>query len=449
MTTHLRSVRPGARVLGALLVPILVIGVAACGDDGSDGADASGPSASATDPSVATSDDGTTTTSPDGSADGGTGDTGNDGGEEHEGGGTPAGAYPTAIVDEEVANPAFEPLMRDISRRVEAAGLPGASLLVLHEGELVQQQAVGAYDLTNEVPIASASKWLTGATIMSLVDDGLFDLDEPISTYLPDVDGPQGTITMRQLVAFTSGVEYDERIPCYSDVSMTLAECNEIILDLPLLGRPGTGYRYTGTHLHVAAGVVEAVTGQTWEEVFQERIGEPLGMANTTFIHEQRGATAADGHPWPAGSAVSTLGDYGRFLEMLLHDGVAPDGTRLLSADAVAEMSVDQTGDARFVSAAAHRKAAETPYGVAHWLDYVDDEGRALVESSPGAFGFRPWIDHVNDIAGVYLIVDRDDTHVEDSPFQAPGSAADVQTSGEFVLVGAAEALGGQVPRRR
>jgi len=439
MTPRSAFTARGARICAALLVPLLAVVAVGCGDDGSEGADA--PDATA-DVSAATS------TMPEGSAP----DTTVPGDEEQDSdgaGATDDAAYPTAIVDEEVANPAFEPLMRDIARRVEAAGLPGASLLVLQDGELVQQEAVGAYSLTNVVPIASASKWLAGATIMSLVDDGLIDLDEPIGTYLPEVDGPQAAITMRQLVAFTSGVEYDERIPCYSDLSMTLAECNEVILDLPLLGRPGTGYRYTGTHLHVAAGVVEAVTGQPWEEVFQERIGEPLGMHDTTFIPEQRASTASDAHPQPAGSAASTLGDYGRFLEMLVHDGVAPDGTRLLSSEAVAEMSVDQTGDARFVSAAAHRKAAETPYGVAHWLDYVDDEGRALVESSPGAFGFRPWIDHVNDIAGVYLIVDRDDTHVEDSPFQAPGTAADVQTSGEFVLVGTAEALGGQVPRRR
>jgi CubicO group peptidase (beta-lactamase class C family) len=436
----LRTAHPRARgALVALVVAALVLPITACaGDDptAERTATASDAVAGASVPVVS---------GPTGSSDGTTGDGNTSQGTAS--GPTEAG-YPTAMVDEEVIDPAFEPLMADIARRVEAAGLPGASLLVLQDGEVVQQEAVGSYDLTTEVPIASASKWLAGATIMSLVDDGLLELDEPISTSLPGVDGPQGAITLRQLVAFTSGLPYDERIPCYGDLSMTLAACNEIILDLPLLGRPGTGYRYTGTHLHVAAGVAEAVTGQTWEEVFQDRIARPLGMDHTTFVHERPGRTASDGHPAPAGSAVSTLGDYGRFLEMLVHDGVAPDGTRVLSSEAVSEMSVDQTGDARFVSAAAHRKAAETPYGVAHWLDRVDDEGRAVVESSPGAFGFRPWIDHANDIAGVYLVVDRDDTHVEDA-VQAPGAAADVQTSGEFVVVGSAEALGGQVPSQR
>lgn len=362
-----------------------------------------------------------------------------------------AGPYSSAITGEVVANPAFKPLGRDITERITKAGLPGASLLVLHDGSLVEQEAFGSYTLDTVVPIASASKWLTGATIMSLVDDGLIDLDKPISTYLPNATGASGRITMRQLVSFTSGLEYDDRIPCVEDINKTLAQCNEEILALPLLAPPGTGYRYTSTHLHVAAGVAEAVTGQTFEQIFQERIAQPLGMTHTSFVNPVRTAKggAPDGHPNPAGSAVSTLGDYGRFLEMLVHEGVAPDGTRLLSAASIAAMSTDQTGDAKFVSAAAHHKASETPYGVGHWLDVVNPDGSALVESSPGKFGFRPWIDHVNNIAGVYLIVDEDDTHVADSPDRAADAASDVQTSGNFVLIGAAEALGGKVPAKR
>lgn len=357
--------------------------------------------------------------------------------------------YPSAVIDEPVDDPRFDALQGDMVRRAEAAGLPGTSLLVLHDGELVEQEAWGDYTLDTVVPIASASKWLTAAVIMTLVDDGRIDLDAPIRTYLPDTPEPAGSITTRQLMAFTSGVEYDERIGCYQDKTVTLADCNAQILALPLLGRPGTGYRYTGTHLHVAAGVAEAVTGQTFEELFQERIAGPLGMDDTTFTSPVRQATATDGHPQPAGSAFSSLGDYGRFLELLVHDGVAPDGTRILSSEAIAAMAHDQTGDARFVSAARHRKVAETPYGIGHWLDVVDADGNALVESSPGAFGFRPWIDHANGIAGVHLIFDQSDERVEDSPFQAEGITADVQTSGGYVLEGVAEALGGELPQAR
>jgi CubicO group peptidase (beta-lactamase class C family) len=355
--------------------------------------------------------------------------------------------YPSAITDEVVANPAFAPLEKEITRRIDAAQLPGASLLVLQDGKLVEQNAMGTYDLSTKVPIASASKWLTGATIMTLVEDDLIDLDVPISTYLPDATGPSGTITMRQLMSFTSGLEYDEKIPCYNDPTTTLAACNAEILKLPLLGKPGTGYRYTGTHLHVAAGVVEAVTHQPYEQVFQERIARPLGMTQTTFVNSLRAAASPDGHPLPAGSGMSTLGDYGRFMEMLVHDGVAPDGTQILLPATIAEMGTNQIADADFVSAAPDRKANETPYGLAHWLDMVDADGHAVLESSPGAFGFRPWFDHVNHVAGVYLIVDMDETHVPDSPFNTGAPAAeDVQTSGRWVVAGTVKALGGKLP---
>ncbi len=363
---------------------------------------------------------------------------------------TPAG-YQSAITDQVVDNPAFDRLTGEIARRTTAAGLPGSSLLVLQDGKLVEQQALGGYDLSTVVPIASASKWLSGVTIMSLVDDGLIELDAPISTYLPDATGRSGRITMRQLLSFTSGLEYDERIPCYQDLAKTLAQCATEILALPLLDEPGHGYRYTGTHLFVAAAVAEAVTGKTWEEIFQERVARPLHMDHTTFVggfHTVGGA--ADGHPAPAGSAFSTLGDYGRFLEMLVHDGVAPDGTRSLSPAAIAEMGRNQIADAKFVSAASGRKANETPYGLAHWLDVTAPDGTALVESSPGKFGFRPWIDHENHIAGVHLIVDKNDEHVADSPDRegGPGDPS-VQTSGNWVLVETAKALGGTVPDKR
>jgi CubicO group peptidase (beta-lactamase class C family) len=362
--------------------------------------------------------------------------------------GSPAAKpYTSAITDAVVANPAFGPMEKEITKRVTAAQLPGASLLVLQDGKLVEQNAVGTYDLSTKVPIASASKWLTGATIMTLVEDGLIDLDVPISTYLPDTTGPSAAITMRQLMSFTSGLEYDEKIPCYNDPTTTLAACNAEILKLPLLGKPGTGYRYTGTHLHVAAGVVEAVTHQTYEQVFQERIAQPLGMAQTTFVSALRAGASADGHPLPAGSGLSTLGDYGRFMEMLVHDGVAPDGTQILLPATIAEMGTNQIAHADFVSASPDRKANETPYGLAHWLDIVDADGHALLESSPGAFGFRPWFDHVNHIAGVYLIVDQDETHVPDSPYNTGATAPDdVQTSGRWIEVGAAKAFGGKLP---
>ena len=428
-STRSSWIRPAAVLATTAALGLALVG---CGQNTTGATGSSGPTGSTGSTGTSAARATTTVATPSGTA----------------GTGSPSAApYPSVITDEVVANPAFAPLEQEITKRITAAQLPGASLLVLQDGKLVEQNAVGTYDLSTKVPIASASKWLTGATIMTLVEDGLIDLDEPISTYLPDTTGPSAAITMRQLLSFTSGLEFDEKIPCYNDPTTTLAACNAEILKLPLLGKPGTGYRYTGTHLHVAAGVVEAVTHQTYEQVFQERIAKPLGMTETTFVNALRAAASPDGHPLPAGSGMSTLGDYGRFMEMLVHDGVAPDGTQILLPATIAEMGTNQIADADFVSASANRKANKTPYGLAHWLDMVDADGHAMLESSPGAFGFRPWFDHVNHIAGVYLIVDQDETHVPDSPFNTGAPAAeDVQTSGQWVVVGTVKALGGKLP---
>lgn len=409
--------------LAALLAAGLLVGCGRSADSERAGA---GPVAT----TVVTSDP--TTTSPGTTDAGAASPTGTSGGP------SSSAAYTSVILDSPMVDPRLERVGREIARRAEAAELPGTSLLVLQDGQLVHEQAYGDYTVDRVVPIASASKWLSGVVIMSLVDEGKIELDEPISTYLPDTTGPSATITMRQLLSFTSGLEFDEKIPCYADWRVTLADCNRTILSLPLLGRPGTGYRYTGTHLHVAAGVAEAVTGQTWNELVAERLTGPLHMDDTTFERQTVDGLASDGHPAPAGGAVSSLGDYGRFLEMLVHDGVAPDGTRIVSAEAIAEMGTNQIADADYLSASGPRKAAQTPYGLAHWLDRTDAEGHAIVESSPGAFGFRPWIDHANGIAGVHLVVDR----------VSENDTGEGDASGGFVMEMTAEALGGTYPQR-
>lgn len=341
--------------------------------------------------------------------------------------------YRSAITDRVVDDPRFDPLQGQIETRLKAAKLDGAALLVLQRGRLVEQEGFGTYGIDERVPIASASKWLTGATIMSVVDDGLLDLDAPISRYLPATRGAAARITTRQLVSFTSGLPNDERISCFADRTVSLAACNAQILAMPLVARPGAQFRYSGTHLHVAAGVVEAVTGQPFEQVFQERVAGPLGMTSTTFLRPDE--EAAGSHPQPAGGARSTLGDYGRFLEMLGHEGVAPDGSRVLDQASVVEMSKDQTGGAPVVQATEERRAADTRYGVAHWLDVIGPDGRATLESSPGKFGFLPWIDRTNGVAGVYLVVDRRE-----------GAAKTPRTSGDLVRTGVAHALGVVLP---
>src|ERR1051325_3457404 len=79
------------------------------------------------------------------------------------------------------------------------AGLANGSLLVLHNGEKLYEQYAGIYNANTVRPIASASKWLSAVVILSLVDDGLLSLDDPVSKYFPtNFTGVKGTMTIRQ-----------------------------------------------------------------------------------------------------------------------------------------------------------------------------------------------------------------------------------------------------------
>lgn len=347
----------------------------------------------------------------------------------------------SVITDEVVDNPAFDALEARIVKVVGDAGLPGASLLVVHDGEVVEQEAWLGYDLDTRVPIASATKWLSAATIMTLVDEGRLALDAPISTYVAELEGrPTGRITLRQLLSFTSGLRSDEADPCSADPDVSLAECTRRLVSLGLRHEPGAEYRYDSVHLRVAATLAELVTGVPFAELFQQRIAGPLGMDRTYYFQVADADRTPVDHPNPAGSAASTLGDYGRFLEMIVRGGVAPDGTQVLSEAAISEMEANQT-EGLPVYGAAFRRKNRTPYGLGHWIDWTYPDGATMVSSSPGKFGFRPWVDWENDLFGVYLV--RDQRETEDLPSGDPDASS---AGGVWILSMAADAVGGSLP---
>ena len=358
------------------------------------------------------------------------------------------GSYASVIADEVVDNPALDEFQAYITGEVEKAGLPGVSLLVVQHGELVQHEAWGDYDLGSVVPIASGSKWLSAATVMTLVDDGTLSLDEPISTYVPQLVGKPGTITLRQLLSFTSGLIDDDRIPCTKDPDITQLDCAKVVLAAGVVHEPGAAFRYGGQHLYVAGSIAEYVTGVPFAQLFHDRIAVPLGMEHTAFMQVgTRGEVENVTNTSPAGGALSSMDDYARFLEMIVHGGVAPDGTRILEEATVAEMQSNQIEGADYVFAAAFRKQQKTPYGLGEWLDWTDANGDTLVISSDGAFGFRPWIDKANDLYGIYLVNDQGGGYVEGDPSASADDGGKAHISGNWVFEMVAEGLGGSLPK--
>ncbi len=271
---------------------------------------------------------------------------------------------------------------------VTTNGLAGGSLILADEDEILFEKGYGSYTSTTIVPIASGSKWLSGAAIMTLVDDGLIDLDAPISTYLPTWIGTKGTITTRQLFSHTSGL-VDEH-PCEDDhTTITLAQCVDQIYAAPLAHIPSAVLNYGGVSMKVGGRIAEVVTGQTWTELFAERITGPVGMPSTFFFQQQ--------NPAVAGGALSTSADYTRFLRMLLRGGEL-DGVTVLSPAAVAAMTVDSAGGAPNVS------GGNNKYGIGNWVDTAGPLGTTIQSASYGALGTTPWINWQRGYTGVFLV---------------------------------------------
>jgi CubicO group peptidase (beta-lactamase class C family) len=268
--------------------------------------------------------------------------------------------------------------------------LEGASVLLIKDDRIIYEQYFGHYDLDTVVRIASASKWLAAATIMTLVDDGLLSLDDNVVDYLPSFSGDKSTITIRQCLSHISGMTDDTLFS--STTNITLADSVGIVAATPLDYPPGTYFDYGSNSFQTVGRVAEVVTGQSWEELFQARIATPLEMGNTSYL-----GNWYTRFPLLAGSGTGTLHDYGHFVEMLHNDGVY-NGQQVLAADSVREMFRNQTlGTTNPTSR----------YGLGAWVRQWDAQNYALMIDSVGAYGFKGWVDAEAGIAGVFLTENR------------------------------------------
>jgi uncharacterized protein (TIGR03437 family) len=299
--------------------------------------------------------------------------------------------------------PAFNLSALDpILERTLSLFTPGASLLITVEGQTVYRKTAGIFDTAKPVPIASASKWLAAATILTLVDDRTLSLDTRVSQYLPQFNQDKAAITLRQLLSHTSGLVSDS--PCLVSGSTAMAGCVSEIAAEPLRFPPGAKFAYGNASLQVAGHLAERATGKSWNTLFWERLGTPLKFACTRL--DGIGSLES---PIVANGVVSCADDYTRFLQMIIGGGVY-GGRRILSTASIAEMSADQTRGVEIAETLYSSFAQLDPqlpllrYGLGVWRERVDPSFRALEISSQGAFGFSPWVDFQRNLTGVLAV---------------------------------------------
>ncbi|MFM1871964.1 MAG: hypothetical protein RL398_1386, partial [Planctomycetota bacterium] len=215
--------------------------------------------------------------------------------------------------DEVAPPPRIDAVAESVDAMLAGLGRSPAGLVVLRGQQVVHQSLHRGLGADEPMPIASASKWLAVATVLSVVDDGLLDLDVPVGRYVVELDRPdKQAVTLRQCLSCSAG--WPSRLPGNQrgwDSAKFAAEAAEAALR----DAPGSAFRYGGVTFQIAAIAAERVTGKDWHTLFAERIAAPLGMHATKFAAMQPfgadpGTTKL---PGVAGAAISTLADYTKF----------------------------------------------------------------------------------------------------------------------------------------
>lgn len=175
------------------------------------------------------------------------------------------------------------------------------SVAVMRDGEVIWEHAAGranpfddrAATTASVYHVWSVTKVATALAVLDLVEDGLLDIDAPVTDLLPwfEVEQTEGrAMTVRDLLRHTSGLKdtvpavfgwlrYDEDLPNQSEY---------LRLKMPdyasLRFLPGEDRRYSNLGYMVLGAVIEAVTGQTYEDVVRERVLGPAGMTSADFV---------------------------------------------------------------------------------------------------------------------------------------------------------------------
>lgn len=218
---------------------------------------------------------------------------------------------------------------------------------VLAEGlaRVSPKKAMGA-DAT--VMLASLTKPLIAAAVMSYVQDGRLHLSDTVERWLPGLIARGSTIRIEHLLSMTSGLVSYDVVPGYPGGGQLperrLIALNQS-LDSPAVSKPGAEGSESNTNYALLGLILEAVSGKPFDAVVRDRVLAPLGLTHTRFggtpsargYSGGRDATVLD-PPYPSAAAggVGSLSDYGRFLGSLI-------GGRLLSRATVSAMEEVRT----------------------------------------------------------------------------------------------------------
>lgn len=284
-----------------------------------------------------------------------------------------------------------------MQRWVDDGKIPGVLTMIARAGKLIHFEKIGLQDIATEKPIDfdtifriySMTKPITSVAIMMLYEEGHFQLNSPVSAFIPAfkdmkvyenhgdaIVDAEREVTFKHLLTHTSGLIYggDWEHPIndrYREAKFfdgDLANMVKELGDIPLLHHPGDAWNY-GMSTDVLGYLVEVVSGMPFAEFLRKRIFEPLGMVDTDFsvpeekadryasvyepteeggIHEIENPPVSSGplsfHHAGGAGLQSTAADYLRFCQMMLNKGEF-NGERLLGRKTVELMTMNHISD--------------------------------------------------------------------------------------------------------
>ena len=333
---------------------------------------------------------------------------------------------------------------------VDSDEISGAVTVVVGPDGIIAYEAFGLADIAKKRSmgkdsmfwIASMTKPMTAMAVMMLVEEGKVKLEDPLEKYVPAFKGiqvkaaqglaaPKRLITVKDLLTHTSGIDTSPATPANAPIdTLPFAEMCDAYAKKPLANEPGSQWTYNNNAINLLGRVIEVASGKPYADFMEERLFEPLGMANTTFWpspdhmdvlakpyskNKETGALVEAKNtrfteplhdpkrtPFPAGGLYSCARDLGQLYQMLLNEGQL-NGKRYLKAATLKQMTTNQLGDLPKVSFAPGMRMG-LGFHLVHEPQEVTESLSVGSFGHGGAFGTQAWIDPVKKRAYVLLI---------------------------------------------
>ena len=257
-----------------------------------------------------------------------------------------------------------------IEEQMTRWSVPGVAVGILRDGEVVSR-GFGVASIETNHPIrpdtlfqvGSISKVFTATLVMRLVDEGMLDLDAPLTTWLPGLRLKDAAalkvVNLRQLLSHTSGI-YGDYFKDFGWGDDALRQAIVTFDNLDQLYEPGEMWAYANSGFNLAGRVAEAALDKPFETAMRELVFSPLGLEHSFYYaHEAIVYPVAVGHTIitpgedavevarhyplprvvaPAGGIISTVGDLLTFARFHMGDGTGVDGQQVLSAASIQAM---------------------------------------------------------------------------------------------------------------